>query len=412
MVNVIVSGAGGFLFWILAARKASTSAVAEASALITAMIGVLQITQQMLIANLPVMITASPRPARLLKQTYLLSTVFVLAGATIYIAVAPRLASGMEYLNGGRLAVAFIVGTTMWGIFGLQDAALSGIVKGHLVLAENTAWSVLRLLMVMLLPLAVGTLSTGWILATWLIPALALVIAVNYYLLGPKDAPLRKPRGNHVHERRKLLGHLGFETLTAAGNGGINVILPAIVLTAVGSDAAAPFFAAHTFILVAESALGSFAAAYAVEIRRHGRVDRKQTSLTVLVLGGCSVGAIAASLVFGRTFMGLLGADYRDAGGTALILLTLGLPFRAITLLSGAVNRVLGDGWRNAVQQLAYVAVSLGAIALLGDADTDRLAIALVLGRVAAALVACVHLRTARSRGQAHVTLAAAGAHP
>lgn len=397
MANVVVAGASGFLFWIVAARTAPTTSVAEAAALITAMMGVLQISQQMLIANVPMMITSSPRPGWILSRAYIASTVLIVVGSIAYVLVAPRVATGMEYLSDPGLALIFVVGSVLWGFFGLQDAALSGILKGHLVLLENALWGVLRLVAIVALPIAVSIITPGWILSTWLVPALVMVIAVNYYLYVPASAPLRHSRGNHTHPPRQLIGHLGWETLTAMGNGGVNIVLPAIVLTAVGADTAAPFFAAYSFILVGESALGSFTAAYAVEIRRGG-VGRSQTRLTMAVLAGSSIAAIAGAVLLGRQFMGLLGPEYRVPGGTVLAILTLGIPFRSITLLSGSINREAGEGWRNALQQFAYVVVSFGAIAILGTDDINELAIALVIGRIAASIIAVGHLRSVSVR--------------
>ena len=60
MVNVVVSGSSGLIFWVVAAQGPTASAISEASVLVAAMLGVLQITQQMLSANVPIMVTASP----------------------------------------------------------------------------------------------------------------------------------------------------------------------------------------------------------------------------------------------------------------------------------------------------------------------------------------------------------------
>jgi len=393
MMNVIVGGVTGFLFWIIAARIAPASSVGEAAALITAMLGGLQITQSGIAANVPMMLTSSPRPGWILKQAYLATTLLILAASTAYVLIAPGLASGLEYLRDPRLVLIFVAGSALWGLFSLQDGALSGILKGHLVLLENSVWGVLRLAAVSMLPLAVDAITPGWILATWLVPALLMVIVVNYYLYVPTTAPLRHPRGDHTHPPRQLLGHMGFETLASVGTGAVNLALPAIVLTGVGADAAAPFFVAYSFILVGEGALGSFTAAYAIEIRRKGGVDRTQTRLTVGVLALSSMLAIVAVVLLGRQLMALLGPEYESSGAAVLIILGLGLPFRSITLLSGAINRVAGEGWRNALQQGAFVAVCFLAIWILGTDNIGKLAMALVLGRVAAATIALVHLR-------------------
>jgi O-antigen/teichoic acid export membrane protein len=394
MVNVVVGGATGFLFWIVAAQIAPAGAVGEAAALITAMLGGLQITQSGIAANVPIMLTSSPRPGWILRQAYLVTTVLIVVAASAYVVVAPRLASGLDYLHELRLALIFVAGSVIWGLFSLQDSALSGIQKGHLVLLENTVWSVFRLVAVVMLPLAVTVITPGWIMATWLLPAFLLVVAVNYYLYVPANAPLRRSRGDHTHPLRPLLGHMGFETLTAVFGGAVNLALPAVVLTGVGAEEAAPFFAAYSFILVGEGALASFTTAYGVEIRRNGTPDQEHTTLTLRVLAVSSVVAILAALLLGRQLMTLLGEEYERTGAAVLVILALGLPFRSVALLSGSISRVMGEGWRNAIQQGVFLVVSFAAILLLGTDSIQKFAVALVLGRLCAAGIAAMFLRT------------------
>jgi hypothetical protein len=375
MANVVVAGGSGLLFWIIAAQGASPSAVAQASALITGMFGVLQIAIQMLSMNVPIMVTASPRPGWILGYAYLTATILIGIGAVVYALVAPRVASGLDFLLDPSVAVLFVLGCILWGFFSLQDSALSGIVKGHLVLVENAVWGVLRIALFVLIAVTVGTITASWILLTWLIPALFLVLVVNWYLYASRSRPMRIARGTKTRSPRSLIGHMGWETVTAFGNGGVNLVLPAIVLTAVGSDAAAPFFAAYSFVLVGENALGAFTSAYSVELSRDG--ERSTNHLRAL----------------GHRLMGLLGEDYRETGGTVLIILSLGFPFRSMTLLSASVNRVAGRAWRNAAQQVTYVIVAFGFMAIFRSDSVNEFAIALVLGRMAAAAVAVWHLR-------------------
>ena len=56
ILNVVVSGIGGFVFWIVVANNASTQSVAQAAALVSSMLGVLMLSQQAFITNLPPMI--------------------------------------------------------------------------------------------------------------------------------------------------------------------------------------------------------------------------------------------------------------------------------------------------------------------------------------------------------------------
>src|SRR5829696_94212 len=72
IVNVLAAGVGGFVFWIVTARSVEPAVVAEASAMVASMFGVAQLSLQHLMANVPPLIAASPRPRRLAGHAYLL----------------------------------------------------------------------------------------------------------------------------------------------------------------------------------------------------------------------------------------------------------------------------------------------------------------------------------------------------
>lgn len=398
VVNVFVSGVGGFVFWIVTARSADPRAVAEATALVNAMFGILVISQQTFVLNMPPLIAAAPFPAALLRRGYAWSVGLTALAASFYVAIGPVFAEGLAYLRSPAMTAIFVGGCVIWAVFSLQDAALAGIYKGHLVLAENTVWSLLRLALIIVLPLIGLTIDAGWIIATWLLPAIVMVVVVNAYLFRGANAPLRSPLGARASERRTFLKHMGFEQLTAMGSGSINLLLPAVVLTSVGSADAAAFLTAYSFIIVGEAAIGSFSSAFGVEVRRAGTVRRKEAWQTFGALATLSLGAIGSAAVFGHAFMGLLGAAYREVGGDVLMVLVLGLPFRAVALVSASVNRAFEDGWRNFVQQLAYVGATVICFVVSPVDDAISIAIALVIGRAAAAAVAGVHLKSTTTR--------------
>ena len=69
IVNVFVSGMGGFAFWIIAARSVEPAAVAQATAMITSILGVVSLSQQSLVVNLPILIAGAFAIAILVERT-------------------------------------------------------------------------------------------------------------------------------------------------------------------------------------------------------------------------------------------------------------------------------------------------------------------------------------------------------
>lgn len=387
ILNVLVSGLGGFVFWIVVARNASTQAVAEATALVSTMLGVLLLSQRPLTANLPPLIAAAPRPRRMAGRAYAASTVITGLAALAYIAIGPQVADGLAFLRDGNLAAIFLFGCLIWSFFSIQDAILTGLRKGELVLAENTVWGLARLALIVLIPLIGWQLDVELILGTWLLPALVMVGVVNYYLFVRSEAPLRQPLGDQRFDRRWLFTHLGFEQLSAVLAGTTRIVVPAVVLTTLGPDDAAPFMAALSIVLVSESAMASFTSAFAVEMRRAGGASRELVRLTLGFLTVFSLATVIGAQLLAEPFMGLFGDEYRESGGTVLAILALGVPARCSSMLASAVNRVYGAGWRTFLQGVTYTGTLFVALFVVSIDSGSTIAWCIVIGRYAAGLV-------------------------
>jgi hypothetical protein len=397
IVNVFVSGIGGFVFWIIAARNAEPAVVARASAMVTSILGVVTLSQQSLAVNVPILIAGSPRPRRLAGRAYLSALVLTSVSGLLYLTFGPRIASGLEYLRDRRLAAVLVLGAVMWSIFSLQDAVLTGVRRGRLVLLENTMWAGLRLLALIALPLAGFELGVGWLVATWLVPAALLVAVVTYYLFISSSSPLREPLGDVRLPKRALFSFLGVEHLGAVTNGLVQIVVPAVALTILGAAAAAPFLAAYSLLIVTEVAMATFSGAFAVEVRRHGHASRNLVAFTCVLLGSlCLVGIVCAQF-FGENFMALFGPAYRKPGGAILAILVLGLPASSLRSMSSAANRLRRAAWSNFAQHASYAGALFLALSLV-DVRTGRsLAVCLVVARYVSAAVSLQSLKDLRS---------------
>jgi len=368
--------------------------------MVTSMLGVITLSQQSLVVNLPILIAGSPRPRRLAGHAYLAALAITVVMSMLYLAIGTRVASGLAYRTDVRLAAVFVFGSVMWSIFSLQDAVLTGLRRGRTVLLENTLWSGMRLLLLLALPFLGLGLGVGWLVATWLIPASLLVAAITFYLFVPSRSPLRRSLGNVRHHRRTVLSFLGVEHLGALMNGLAQIVTPAVALTALGAASAAPFLAAYSLLIVTETAMGTFSGAFAVEVRRKGHASRSLVAFACTLLGAVCLAAIVGAQVFGDSFMGLFGPQYREPGGAVLAILVLGLPASSLRTLSSAANRLRQAGWRNLAQHSAYCVVLFVGYRLTNIHTGTSLAVCLVVARYASAAVSLQNLRSLRTSGQ------------
>ena len=399
VVNVLASALTGLGFWIIAARVAPPSVVAQSSAAITAILAVVSLAQQSFVLTLPSLLSVSPEPRRLTASMYRAALVMTAITAPLYVLLGPRLADGLEFLRDWRLAVAFLVGTLVWCIFSLQDAVLTGVRKAKYVLFENATWGIIRLLGLIGLWAAGAHLGVGLVIMSWVVPAAGLVAVVNWYLFRSQRSPLAEARGTQSLDRRRFLSYMGAEFLASVLSSAMTLVVGAYILTTLGASAAAPLLTAASLMLVVEGTLASFAQALSVEASRPDGAHERRHSLihmTAIFLGALSLGAIVTAAIAGDQIMALLGPHYRETGGTALAILMLSVPFRSILVVSNADNRIRGEGGRNLIQQ-AVASVVCVCLLVSGQFTTvAALAWIPVIIRAATAVVAGVQLGQGR----------------
>ena len=401
ILNVVASGLTGLVFWVLAARVAAPAVVANASTAITAIIAVVSLTQQSFVFTLPSLLAVSPAPRRLARNTYALSLAITAVVAPVYVVFGPKLAHGLTFLRDARLGVGFVIGCLVWCLFSLQDAVLTGVRKATIVLFENTSWGIVRLALVGTVWAFGVRLGVGWVVAAWIVPATALVAGISWYLFASERSPLAHPLGTQTFARRRLVSFMGAEYAASVLSSVVTLVGGAYALTTLGASASAPFVTAVSLVIVVEGALASFAQALAVEAcKADDDVHRRRNllRLTAALLGGMSFAAVFVAAVGGHRIMGLLGPHYRGAGGTALAILMVCVPARALGVVSNADNRLRGEGGRNLLQQVVACLVFFGLL-LTGRIDSVvSLSWAVVAMRVVPAVLAGFHLRAGRLR--------------
>lgn len=338
LAEVLASGLG-ILFWTVAARLYDAQALGQASAMVAAMLTLTNISQ----LNLPMGLLrflpgAGRRGVLFVRSAYFLTAVMGALLAAAFVLVAPRVLTRLGFLRDSPvLAAAVVVGVVLWGIFALQDAALTAVRQAQWVPVENGLFSLAK---IVLLGAFTAVSPTLGIVLAWLVAMAATLPPVNVYLFtralpGHVAARGAAPplifrevaRFVSVDYVGKLLGHLS------------TTALPLLVVAVLGAESNALFFVAWTvgtsLTLVATNLGYSLTVEGALDERRlaeHGR--RVLQRCLQLVGAGAVVLAVAAPWV-----LTVFGPAYREASGL-LRLLAIAVVPASVNVLYLALMRV------------------------------------------------------------------------
>ncbi len=403
IVNTGLNGALGFAYWLVAARLYSphhvgTGAAGISALLLAASIGWtgFQYTLMRYLAD------SGGRSARLVAASYGVALLIAGPAAIAFIAYAQGVPELREIAGSWLAAAGFIAGVCVWVVFSLQDAALIGLRRSAWVPAENAAYGILKLVLLVLL----AALGSGWgLIASWVAGAAVMVAVVNVLLftrllVGRPHRPDRLPATGTVV--RFTAGH----HLVALVGGLPDNLVPLLVVSLLSDQANAYYYAAWTVSysmrLVAMNIANALTVEGAHDQDEFHRLVRSGMRLGLLVIGPI----LLAALVLAPLVMRLFGSGY-DTAVPLLRLFAIALaPFTATTLFV-ATERVSQRVGAAAAVMVTSTALTVGLDVLL----VPRLGIAgaglgwLVAQFAAAAVAGLVVLRRAilaRAAGRAN----------
>jgi O-antigen/teichoic acid export membrane protein len=346
MANTVLASLLGVVFWIAAARLYPASQVGRDSALIATMMTLSGICQLNMVNAIPRFLPQVRDPARTLRIAYLASAGAALVLATGFVLIVPHLVDELRALaDEPLLRVAFVIATVLWGVFGIQDAALAAFRRAPWVPVENAVFGLLKLIALPLL-LVVGA---GYgVFQSWVLPMALLTVPVNVFLFRSVIPAHRRQhsatRSPLSEGRRPLVGFLARDYAATALSLAAVTALPLLVLSLVGSSENAYFFIALTIVTSLE--LLAFNAGTAVIVESAFAEERLQAHARTIVrrllpimLGGAAVIVIGAPLLLSP-----FGADYAEGGSTLLRLLGTAVIFRCTIALFQVIARARRRG--------------------------------------------------------------------
>jgi O-antigen/teichoic acid export membrane protein len=407
MLSTVVTALVGLGFWVLAARLYPTDVVGRDGALIATMITLSTICQlnmhNALIRFLP---GAGARTGRLAAVAYALSGVAAVVITAGFVVLIPHLSKQFEFIaDNWTLALLYIAATFLWGVFTLQDSALTALRQAKWVPVENLIFGLLKL---GALPLLLVMGSADGVFTAWIIPVVLLLIPVNWFIFRHAipshigENPVRDSALSKFGPRNRLFKFLAQDYSADVLTHTSLTVLPLVVVALLGSGANAYFYMPFTIVQSFDSLFLNVATSLTVE----GALDEERISelarKTVRHFGTLLALGVAILIIGAPVLLLLFGPAYADNGAPVLRLLAVGSLFRASLLLYSAVCRLQGRGSRILFAEGAMCLLLLGLafplgkqFGLTGIALSWLLSAAVVAGAVAPRLV-----RTLRSSGE------------
>jgi O-antigen/teichoic acid export membrane protein len=393
IINVGATSVLGLLYWVLAARLYSPAEVGVGNAAISLM---------QLLAGIGGQLTFAAALARFIPRagggsrrlaffSYLLAGSAGVAVSLVYIAVIHIHVGFFNRIpavlgHSWLLAAALGASVTVWCLFALQDAVLTGIRQAVWIPVENGLYGVVKI--GMLVALANVTQHYG-IFTSFTLPAFIALFPTNYFIfrrLLPRHmrTSAAEPVGVSVRSIRRFMGgdYLGTVLFMATGT-----LLPVLILARLGKAEAGYFASAYLIIYALDLVTVNLGVALMVE----GAMDRsllRHHAATVIRRILAIIGpAVAVLVLFAPRVLGVFGHAYAVHGSGLLRLLAVAVLAKAVTSLYIALSRV-----ERRVGQIAFwqavLLVSITGLSwwLMGRFGIDGVGLGYLVSQVVVAL--------------------------
>ena len=329
-----ITGLLGLAFWAATARSYPTAEVGRASAIISSAVVLCSLANlslgSMFERFLPL---AGRRASGLLVRAHLLTASLALLLGVAFLLLGPR----EQLFPSTTEAFAFPLLVAALAAFALQDQVVVGLGRARWAALKNTAHSVAKLVAVVALAV---TASGAAVVAAWGVSAagaaLVVAIAVRHRLRSRTDAR----DAARLPARRELVAYFG-------ASYGINTVaqvaplaVPLVVVARLGTEENAYF--ALTWSLVWALAMllyvvvGPFVTAASSTPERLALLTGRFVRVVVVLGAGC--GLFLAFIA--PHVLGVIGADYREAGTPLLRLMAVAMPLSVVSSLYVGLARV------------------------------------------------------------------------
>lgn len=363
IANTVVTGALGVAFWVVAARLFSAAEVGRQTVLITTMMTLSTICQ-LNMANLFLRFLPNhARPGRVILIGYALNCVLAIVVGTIALFVFSAVTDELDALAPGSwLSVVWVASMALWGVFTLQDAALTGLRQAPWVPLENGLFGLLKLIG---LPLALTLGVASGIFLAWVIPMMLLVVPISMVVFR-RAVARHSPGGDRV-DWKAARRYLALDYASSTFIQGLYTALPILVLAIAGSAQNAYFWIPFTLAAAIDQMSRSVGSSLTVE----GAFDPENlphlARTAVCRFGIVIFAGFVFLLVAAPLALAPFGSDYVDNASNVLRVLALSVLCHGLMELYSAIARVHQRGRGLLVIAVFRCVIALGLCIFLGS---------------------------------------------
>ena len=361
-LNTGITGLFGFIYWGVAAHSYTAHTIGVATALIAAMnlmslIGTLGIGQTVL-QRLPK--ANDDEWSKLVNVT-----VFAGAGAGLIVGagsilILPAISGQFDLVWMPTVASLAVIGTSVLTVTNLLDYIFIAQRAAHHVLSRSLLFSVVKLILLIVLPIVFASHGVVAVVASWVIGA-AVTSTVTLVVLIPRlGRPHRwTPRGIRV-EMRKLMRYLVLNHVISLSAALIPTIMPILVVARVSAVENAYFYIAwlvsNLLLTVSTAVSGTLLAEGSYN------PDRlfDQVRQAAVLIGVLLVVPVFVLTIAGHLLLGLFGSNYATHAYIPLLLFLVVVAPDAITNIYITILRVRGQHHIGAIVNIAMSVVALG----------------------------------------------------
>jgi O-antigen/teichoic acid export membrane protein len=386
ILNMGVQAALGFGFWIIAARYFSTASVGQATSLISASTLIAFMGQLGLNTALVKYLPVSRRRNGLITTGVTLSASCSAMLAIFYVILMPFVSRPISFVaHSLPLAIGFVVLTAGGGVNLITDSVFLAAGKASFcAITDGLAGGIAKIALVFILA-GTGAFGVfGAVTGGFLMAALTSVYLIYKVL---------RWRPVFSEFRQVIRPIMNFSGVNYVGNllGLLpTLVVPLIVISRVGSSAAAYYYVSFQLASLLYQAAYSVEDSFLAEGARSGTVGKAILMRSVRILVLLCVPSFIAVLLFGRLMLSAFGSSYGSNAESSLIPLTFALLPIAVyhwclTVLRLS-NQLRPIVWSNAV----YAVAVIGLAWVLAPRGLGAVAMAWPLGTTVGALVAGV----------------------
>jgi O-antigen/teichoic acid export membrane protein len=366
MANTAVTSLLGVIYWILADHLYAKAVVGRASAQVAAMMLISALTQLNFTSVLVRFLArAGSQTARLIGTSYGVAVTFSALAGTLVVLISHFATSSQSALHMSfGFGVWFVVSTSIWSIFNLQDGAMTGLRRTIWVPVENGSFNVAKIILLFAFK---PTFGINGIFVSTSLPVILACIPVNYamfFRFVPRHVRENGDKEQRI-DRTEITKYIAGDYVSTLFGQAMTTFMPVLVAGVLGNTANAYFFNAQTMGMALDLIAFNLAQSLTVEVSadeervRHLTLDASKR-VAVLVLPLAVVLFIAAPLV-----LRLFGAQFSQHATWLLRLMVISSLPKAVIAIHIAMARVYRKTHRNGVTAAIQATLLIGGSVLL-----------------------------------------------